>query len=300
MEHSKYYNFNLPSSDVDGIADVNKLSENFREVDRILGDEALKKSDVLQGYDPSSAEPISAAAVADAIQTAAPNITYTSAIVPDVGTVKDALDYLENDSLAQDHRILELESRADIHETELALKASTEYVNEKTEWKTVLNTTLTEEQGGVTSLLLALDDAEAVANARRMRLHIAFPQKEALAANKAWLSVTLQNKTASTYALRLLDGYNVAASANTTLYSMASVEISDFGLTNNFKRSFVSVQQLPNPYYTASANSSANARIITGGYKSDSMVEYPPYLNITIGDVTAFNAGTKVFVEVQQ
>lgn len=179
------------------------------------------------------------------------------------------------------------------------LQEDVDNINEKTEWKTVLDTTLTAEQGGVTSLLLALSDAEAVANARRMRLHIAFPQKEALAVNKAWLSVNLQDKTASAYSLRLLGGYNVAASANTTLYSMAFVEISDFGLTNVFKRSFVSVQQLPNPHYTASANSSANARIITGGYSSDLMVEYPPYLNITIGNVTAFNAGTKVFVEVQ-
>lgn len=299
MEHSKYYNFNLPSSDVDGIADVNKLSDNFREVDRILGEDVLKKTDATDSYDPTSREPISGIAVADAIQTAAPNIIYNSAIVPDVGTVEDALDYLENDSLAQDHRISGLDTRTLALESDMPLKASKKYVDEKTEWKTVLDTTLTAEQGGVTSLLLALDDADAVANAKRIRLHISFPQAEALAVNKAWLSVNLQDKTASAYSLRLLGGYNVAASANTTLYSMAFVEISDFGLTNVFKRSFVSVQQLPNPYYTASANSSANARIITGGYNSDSMVKYPPYLNITIGDVTAFKAGTKVFVEVQ-
>lgn len=129
MEHSKYYNFNLPSSDVDGIADVNKLSDNFREVDRILGEESLKKSDVLQGYNPLSAEPISAAAVADAIQTAAPNITYTSAIAPEVGTVKDALDYLENDSLAQDYRISGLDTRTLALESDMPFKASKEYVD---------------------------------------------------------------------------------------------------------------------------------------------------------------------------
>lgn len=178
------------------------------------------------------------------------------------------------------------------------LQEEVETLRKKTEWTTVLDTTLTEEQGGVTSLLLALDNAELIAKARQIRVHVALPQAAAIAANKAYLSVMLQDKNGASYNLRLISGYNVAADANTTLYSTAAVEVSAFGLSSTHKRSFTSTHHLPHPHYNASANSAANARIISGGYPDGLISASQPYLKLTISTTTAFNAGTKVFMEV--
>lgn len=45
MENSKHFNFQLPSSDSDDVADINVISDNFRTIDTLLNEQATKKQD---------------------------------------------------------------------------------------------------------------------------------------------------------------------------------------------------------------------------------------------------------------
>ena len=66
MEKSKNYNFNLPNSANDEIADINLISENFSKIDSELS-EMIKGKGVDQSYSPTSKNPQSGIAVAGAI-----------------------------------------------------------------------------------------------------------------------------------------------------------------------------------------------------------------------------------------
>ena len=66
MEKSKNYNFNLPNSENDEIADINLISENFSKIDSELS-EMIKGKGVDQSYSPTSKNPQSGTAVAGAI-----------------------------------------------------------------------------------------------------------------------------------------------------------------------------------------------------------------------------------------
>ena len=66
MEKSENYNFNLPNSENDEIADINLISENFAKIDSELS-EMIKGKGVDQSYSPTSKNPQSGTAVAGAI-----------------------------------------------------------------------------------------------------------------------------------------------------------------------------------------------------------------------------------------
>lgn len=66
MEKSENYNFNLPNSENDEIADINLISENFSKIDSELS-EMIKGKGVDQSYSPTSKNPQSGTAVAGAI-----------------------------------------------------------------------------------------------------------------------------------------------------------------------------------------------------------------------------------------
>lgn len=66
MEKSENYNFNLPNSENDEIADINLISENFSKIDSELS-EMIKGKGVDQSFSPTSKNPQSGTAVAGAI-----------------------------------------------------------------------------------------------------------------------------------------------------------------------------------------------------------------------------------------
>ena len=74
-------------------------------------------------------------------------------------------------------------------------------------------------------------------------------------------------------------------------------EMFDFAYDDTYKKGFQSIFQLPNPYFTVSANSVSNASVSTGGFNPDAVRYYPPYLEIKTGAVT-MEAGTHIFMEV--
>lgn len=60
MEKSKNYNFNLPNSANDEIADINDISDNFRIIDEIM-------NETDQTFEPTSTKAASGKAVNEAI-----------------------------------------------------------------------------------------------------------------------------------------------------------------------------------------------------------------------------------------
>ena len=62
MEKSKNYNFNLPNSENDEIADINLISENFAKIDSELS-EMIKGKGVDQSFSPTSKNPQSGVAI---------------------------------------------------------------------------------------------------------------------------------------------------------------------------------------------------------------------------------------------
>ncbi len=170
------------------------------------------------------------------------------------------------------------------------------------EWNTLLDITLMADQGGASSLLLAVTDASALANAKRMRVMVDFPVAEVRAAGKFWLAMIIQDKDGTRYSKSICSGSNIAGGANAEYFAMASVELSDIGFeSSSSPRTFHSVFQPPNPYYIASANSAANARQITGGYPSKLIEQYAPYLllRFTGSEMPTFEEGARIVLEVQ-
>ena len=179
--------------------------------------------------------------------------------------------------------------------------ACAEVESTQLKWKTVLNTTLTEEQAGVTFALIAIDDVESFANARQIKVYVSMPQESTLKANDFWFTIIIRDKDASIYNRHLIGGYNTAGSSKLNLESYTIVDVINAGVTGtSYKRSYTSVGILPNPHRTAPANSSTNAKIIAGGWHSASdFKKYPPYVQVNAStEAGVFRAGTKIYVEV--
>lgn len=77
MEKSKNYNFNLPNSANDEIADINDISDNFRIIDSVM-------NETDQTFEPTSTKAASGKAVAEALLTLYDTTSDTSKIQQDV------------------------------------------------------------------------------------------------------------------------------------------------------------------------------------------------------------------------
>lgn len=197
-------------------------------------------------------------------------------------------------------RAVEIANRANrdyngrkIHDT----YATKEELADSKKWKTLLDVTLTEEQAGVSELLLAIEDVNAFVDARYIRIAMSIPIAEAKSANAFYSSMRIRDKNNGAYNQTFMQGYNKAGSANAIYYTTTQVEMFDFAYDNTYKKGFQSIFQLPNPYFTVSANSVSNASVSTGGFNPDAVRYYPPYLEIKTGAVT-MEAGTHIFMEV--
>ena len=183
--------------------------------------------------------------------------------------------------------------------------ATKEELADSKKWKTLLDVTLTEEQGGANEVLLAIEDVNAFADARQIRVFVSFPVVEAKAANAFWISVNLVDKTASKYNETLLTGRNKAGSENVIYYTTAQIDVFDFVENSNTAntRGYHSLVMLPTTWYaSATANTVTAPSGVFGKFRT-SYLKNPtmsPYLRITLGDTAAptFEAGTQIFMEV--
>lgn len=333
MEYSGHLNLKLPSRDIDDAADINIISENFAKIDA----NAVTNDMVTSIYDPKNYEPISGAGVADAIKHSAPNIDYRSEAFPDVFSVADELAKLESENNARHDEITgayagigncvkydevaqsfnpeseqPISSKAvgDVYfgltteivnaESSAVIRAK-EYTDDKTSWKTVLDVTLTETktQGGEPSLLLAMKNANAIANANKMRVFITFPVTQSWANGAFTLTAYLADETTKKYRVPILRESNVASSNNADFISSAYVYIADFTIDSNY-RSYWAISPKPHNYFKAPVNSLTSSRLLSGGYPSSGILTYTPHLEIVpTSNTITFEKGTRVFAEVQ-
>jgi len=173
-----------------------------------------------------------------------------------------------------------------------------ELASSQLKWRTIMNTTLTEAQGGTDSLLLELGNGDLLSKAKSIRVVVSFPVAEAKAANAFWTTVLLQDENKKTYSYALVSGYNVKGNANVTYVTTAAVDIFDYQYSNTYKKGFHSIGHLPNPHFQAPANSNVAPKSILGGYNHTGIKNYTPFLGITNSAGVTFEAGTKVYVEV--
>ena len=170
-------------------------------------------------------------------------------------------------------------------------------LEDATKWKTLIDTTLTEEQGGVSEVLLAIPNKSALINARQIRIAVSFPVAEEKAVNSFWTSVKISDKNKTAYNLTVLGGYNSKGDANAVYFATAAIDVFDFNYGGTNVRSFHSLAELPTPHYNASANTVKSASENVGGFPVNLIEKNSPYLNISTG-TALFEAGTHIFMEV--
>lgn len=165
-------------------------------------------------------------------------------------------------------------------------------------WKTLIDTTLTEEQAGVSEIILAIEDVEAFLNARQIRFAMSFPVAEAKAANAFITSVSIADSNHASYNIVFLRGNNRVSSGDARFYTTASLDVFDFKYDDRLTKSFFSLMSLPTPNYSATTNNITSATThCVGGFPINTIRQYKPYLRITISNVT-LEEGTHIFMEV--
>ena len=182
-----------------------------------------------------------------------------------------------------------------------ALRESVDSIVANNNAKVVLDVTLTEAQAGANSVAVAIQDIDALVNAKRLFMQIRVPNSNAVAANKCWFTVNIADKNKSVYNSAVHTGYNLALSANKTVDIIANIFISKLQAQAGYY-SYQSVCQPANDYLSASANSKTNAVTINGIIALGVIKETtsaPPYLHITSSDTGAipFVAGTRFYME---
>ncbi len=191
--------------------------------------------------------------------------------------------------------------RATVAETDFDGNLFSDYYATKEELpkrKTLIDTTLTEEQGGVSEILLAIEDVEAFLNARQIRFAMSFPVAEAKAANAFITSVSIADSNHTSYNIIFLRGNNRVSSGDARFYTTASLDVLDFEYDSYLTKSFFSLMSLPTPNYSTPANNITSATThCIGGFPINAMRERNPYLRITISNVT-LEKGTHIFMEV--
>ena len=167
-------------------------------------------------------------------------------------------------------------------------------------WKTLIDTTLTEEQGGVSEILLAIEDVEAFLNARQIRIAMSFPVAEEKAASAFSTTIKICDRNRTAYSQTVLSGANSKGAANSTYFTTVSIDMFDFKYSTNMTRSYHSLMQLPTPYYTKPANAVKAPMVVTSGFDIARLGTHPPHMIIILSGSAppTFEAKTHIFMEV--
>lgn len=228
-------------------------------------------------------------------------------VVDDINNIAHSVIEIE-DGLGEE--IIVDSEMSDTSENPVQNKVVKEYVDDLSDtyatkdelpkWKTLIDVTLTEEQAGVSELLLAIEDVESFVNARQIRIAMSFPVTEEKAANSFWTSIRIKNATGGRYNQTVLSGNNSKGSANATYFTTVSMDMFNFAYNTTQTKSYHSSMQLPTPHYMASANTVKAPMVATAGFNPDTLRQYPPYLNIAFSGNTppTFEAGAHIFMEV--
>lgn len=227
METSQYYNLNLPSRDGNDVADINEVSENFRVIDRILGEEIPQNYVDNPKFDAHLAEKqdlfASVGVDGDDIdlilnRATAFKLNGITRVRISENETMIANGVLSGDMDAVGNRIKEIAPPQSLTDA-----TNKQYVDESIDaavpkWKTLSAGTLSE--GGVASIKAAL--TEDVSNIREMNFYLFFKATEEMNGKTAYLNAningtTIKNCFYSTQSDSIKSGYNH--------YSVSSIKI---------------------------------------------------------------------------
>lgn len=174
-------------------------------------------------------------------------------------------------------------------------------IEERLKSKVLLDITLTEEQAGASSVMVAIPNCELLKKAKQWNLQIKFPYFKEYAANTLWFNVGIQNETATAYNGILGNGYTIK-------FPLTYSENENYGYWNltifNTKYEdesgmVASYYLRPHPWAFASANSAEHIRGCNWSYFHYAMTNnYPPFLKLWNSSDFIFEAGTRIFLEV--
>ena len=172
-------------------------------------------------------------------------------------------------------------------------------IEERLKSKVLLDVTLTEEQAGVSSVLVAIPNHELLKKAKQWNIQIKFPYFEEYAANTIWLNVGIQNENAAAYNGILGNGYNIK-------FPMTYSENYGYWNLTIFNTNYedgsgmvASYYLRQHPWAKAPANSAENIRGCNWSYPHYAMTNnYPPFLKLSNNSGFIFEAGTRIFLEV--
>lgn len=173
------------------------------------------------------------------------------------------------------------------------------YTEARLKGKVLLDVTLTEEQAGVTSVMVAIPNYQLLKKAKYWNIRLTHPYSGEYKANSLWYDVNICNELKNKYNVNLAGGYNTVFS---TSANIASFSITVFNTLFELKQgggSLISYYLLPNcSVATSSANTPNNARCNAYHYDNTFATEqFPAYLEFKTGGLT-LEAGTRLFLEV--
>lgn len=285
-------NTDYATKDVAGVVKVNKDSGIKFADNKTLMIVAADEDAIDKGT--SSLRPITP----NVLKYAVKSVTYDKAEIANTYATKTELNTFSNNTTEEFQRVRE-EIDAE-HVNTYYTYATKEELADSKKWKTLIDVTLTEEQAGVSEILLAIEDVEAFIDARQIRITVSFPVAEEKAANSFWTTFRICDNDQTKYSATVLAGHNAKGNANSTYFADCLMNMSEFKYSNPQQKTFLALSMLPTPWYMASANTVKTGSVASGGLVASHMRIYPPYLNIAFsgGSMPTFEAGAHIFMEV--
>ena len=173
-------------------------------------------------------------------------------------------------------------------------------VEERVKSKVLVDVTLTEEQAGASSVMVAIPNPTLLKKAKCWNVRITFPYTEVLAANKMSTTVSIRDINASATNMAIASCSNIAfTSSSNVAHFIATVFNTSYGFRSG-GGSYISHYMPINPWVSASvANSKTSPSCVAYHYRDYNISEsYPPYLEIKDTSGFVFGVGTKIFLEV--
>lgn len=173
-----------------------------------------------------------------------------------------------------------------------------EYFNNKIadakQWKTLIDTTLTEEQGGVSVLKIEIPDYELLKKATKMRVLVDIQSGEDGIASQT-LALTITDYNSGSYSCYL--GWSTGkCDANKKLMYRGITEF--FPVQNNAQKTKNTLTFYSAPTIYEDANACGNATKLPSVLNTHSFEKYPPYLKIALKSDGLMQGGTRVLMEV--
>lgn len=158
-------------------------------------------------------------------------------------------------------------------------------------WKTLIDTTLTEEQANVSMVKIEIPDTEALKNATRMKICVELKAGESDIASQI-MRINIADYDGKVYSA-LFCYSNVSCNVGQTAQFMGVTEF--FPIMDNWKR-YISFYAAPTT--SADANTVGNATKIMAKLNTKYIDTSPPYLRVSLAKNGIMGAGTKIFMEV--